>query len=176
MFAYVKVRYDFNVGCMQVCFIINNCFHKNKILWSLLELRVFDVDNSCRFFFCGKFMLCIIPGVSYLSRSQEDEALSRLNSIYNGKWQSTGEIKDVPLGNVADILFSERMKNHLSEWHDMLLLNRKAVLPTLPSAIESKQQFETIFLRMRPALRLNGFTSHQLKLIELVIFYIISFS
>ncbi|XP_057529445.1 poly(A)-specific ribonuclease PARN isoform X1 [Amaranthus tricolor] len=114
------------------------------------------------------FNVCIREGVSYLSRSQEDEALSRLNSIYNGKWQSTGEIKDVPLGNVADILFSERMKNHLSEWHDMLLLNRKAVLPTLPSAIESKQQFETIFLRMRPALRLNGFTSHQLKLIELV--------
>lgn len=105
--------------------------------------------------------------MSYLSRRQEGEALSRLNSVYNGKWANSNEVRDLPLGNVADILFSERMKIRLSDWHDMLLQNRNA---ELPSAVESKQQFETIFFSMRPALRLNGFTSHQLKLIELVIF------
>ncbi|XP_021842674.1 poly(A)-specific ribonuclease PARN isoform X2 [Spinacia oleracea] len=57
------------------------------------------------------------------------------------------------------------MKNRLSDWHDMLLLNRSAALP---SDVKSKQQFETIFFSMHPALRLNGFTVHQLKLIELV--------
>ncbi|XP_021740718.1 poly(A)-specific ribonuclease PARN-like isoform X1 [Chenopodium quinoa] len=114
------------------------------------------------------FNTCIHEGVSYLSRGQEDEALSRLNSIYNGKWQNVNEVRDIPLSNVADVLFSERMKNRLSGWHDMLLLNRNANA-VLPSAVKSKQQFETIFFNMRPALRLNGFTSHQLKLMELVI-------
>lgn len=111
------------------------------------------------------FNACIHEGVSYLSRGQEDEALSRLNLVYNGKWQNSNEVSDLPLGNVADILFAERMKIRLCDWHDMLLVNRNAALP---SAVGSKQQFETIFFNMRPALRLNGFTSHQLKLIELV--------
>ncbi|KAL2944986.1 Poly(A)-specific ribonuclease PARN [Bienertia sinuspersici] len=112
------------------------------------------------------FNACIHEGVSYLSRRQEDEALSRLNSVFKGKWQNSNEVRDVTLKNVADILFSERMKMRLSEWLDMLLHNRNA---ELPSAADSKQKFETIFFSMRPALRLNGFTSRQIKLIELVI-------
>ncbi|KAK9673737.1 hypothetical protein RND81_12G185800 [Saponaria officinalis] len=113
------------------------------------------------------FNACIRDGVSYLSRGQEDAVLSRLNSVY-GNWYHIEEVKDVPLVNVADILFSERMKIRLIEWHDSLLQNRSAELKLQGNVAGSKQELVTIFFNKRPALRLSGFTSHQLKLIELV--------
>ncbi|KAH9607669.1 hypothetical protein KSS87_011638 [Heliosperma pusillum] len=113
------------------------------------------------------FNACIREGVSYLSRGQEDAALNRLNSVY-GNWYHEEEVRDVPLVNMADILFSERMKIQLSLWHDSLLGNKNSTLERQGSAAGSKQQFETIFFSLRPAIRLSGFTSHQLKLIELV--------
>ncbi|XP_048234927.1 poly(A)-specific ribonuclease PARN isoform X2 [Ricinus communis] len=51
------------------------------------------------------------------------------------------------------------MKNRLSEWRDGLLKNGNGI---------GDSQFQTIFYKMRPALCLSGFTSHQLKLIQLV--------
>lgn len=114
------------------------------------------------------FNACIREGVSYLSRGQEDEVLRRLNSVYNGKWHKMDEVRDVPLVNIADILFSERMKIRINEWHDSLLQNRIVDPQLYGKAAESKQHFEIIFFNMRPALKLKGFTSHQLWLIELV--------
>ncbi|KAL9226959.1 hypothetical protein vseg_002711 [Gypsophila vaccaria] len=113
------------------------------------------------------FNACIHDGVSYLSRGQEDAALSRLDSVY-GNWYHVEEVQDVPLVNLADILFSERMKIRLSEWHDSLLRTRSAECKLQENVAGSNQEFVTIFFNKRPALRLSGFTSHQLKLIELV--------
>ncbi|XP_065862669.1 poly(A)-specific ribonuclease PARN isoform X2 [Euphorbia lathyris] len=66
---------------------------------------------------------------------------------------------------MTDVLFSERMKNRLNEWRDGLLPNSGS---QIKRTSDDKRQFETIFYKMRPALCLNGFTSHQLKLIQLV--------
>ncbi|XP_074303444.1 poly(A)-specific ribonuclease PARN [Silene latifolia] len=113
------------------------------------------------------FNACIREGVSYLSRGQEDAALNRLNSVYEN-WYHAEEVRDVPLVNMADILFSERMKIRLSEWHSSLLGNKSTTLKLQGNIAGSKQQIETVFFGLRPAIRLSGFTSHQLKLIELV--------
>ncbi|XP_050219614.1 poly(A)-specific ribonuclease PARN [Mercurialis annua] len=104
------------------------------------------------------FNICIREGVSYLSRRQEEEELRRLNSRYED-YTNFNEVRDVPLVGITDVLFSERMKNRLSEWRDGLMKNRNEA---------GESQFETIFYKMRPALCLSGFTSHQLKLIQLV--------
>ncbi|KAJ0101365.1 hypothetical protein Patl1_03932 [Pistacia atlantica] len=90
------------------------------------------------------FNACFHEGVSYLSREQEEEALGYMNSLYEDKlWDSWGDLKearDMPLVNIADVVSND-----------------------------SEQQFQTIFYKMRPAISLNGFTSHQLKLIQLVV-------
>lgn len=116
-----------------------------------------------------------MSGVSYLSRKQEDEALKRVNSIYQDEpldsCNSMKETRDNPLVNIADILFAERMKNRLIEWHNGLLRDRNGGSEIQPSLNRSKQQFQTIFFKMRPAISLNGFTSHQLRLIQLVMLF-----
>ncbi|XP_027341844.1 poly(A)-specific ribonuclease PARN isoform X2 [Abrus precatorius] len=71
------------------------------------------------------------------------------------------------LVSMADILFSERMKNKLSEWRDGLLQEQNQ--EDQIQGISKDSKFQVIFFKMHPALRLNGFTSHQLKLIQLVI-------
>ncbi|GAB4849562.1 hypothetical protein Ancab_004356 [Ancistrocladus abbreviatus] len=124
-----------------------------------------SIDFLSRYQF--DFNACIYEGVSYLSRGQEEAALSHLKLAYNvdlsAPCQDMKDVKDVPLVNIADVLFSERMKMRFNEWHDSLLQERKGGRFT-----GCKQQFETIFFKMRPALMLEGFTAHQLRLIQLV--------
>lgn len=111
------------------------------------------------------FNLCVKEGISYLSRAQEDEARSQLHSPHEDDLsESPYTTKDVPLVRVADILFVERMRNKISEWHDELLHIRNG-----GSSRVASDQFETIFFRMRPAIKLNGFTSRQLRLIKSVV-------
>lgn len=98
-----------------------------------------------------------------------------MNSTYKDEsldsWHSLKEIRDTHLFNIPDILFAERMKDRLSEWLGGLLRNRDEGSEVQPSFNDSKQQFETIFFKMRPAISLNGFTSHQLRLIQLVMLF-----
>ncbi|KAJ6754059.1 POLY(A)-SPECIFIC RIBONUCLEASE PNLDC1 [Salix purpurea] len=113
------------------------------------------------------FNACIRQGVSYLSRWQEDEALRRLNLRYEDELSE--QARDVPLFSITDILFSERMKNRLREWRDGLLKDTSGGSQFEGSFLnDSNQQFQNIFYKMRPALSLNGFTSHQLRLIQSV--------
>ncbi|XVE50853.1 hypothetical protein DITRI_Ditri01bG0197400 [Diplodiscus trichospermus] len=118
------------------------------------------------------FNACINEGVSYLSREQEDEARKRLKSLYGDQLTNAshdfGGNMDLPLVRVADVLFSERMKKRLSEWRDELLQHRVAGPQDPGASSELNQQFQTVFFNMRPALSLNGFTSHQLSLIRMV--------
>ncbi|KAK7305261.1 hypothetical protein VNO77_43163 [Canavalia gladiata] len=116
------------------------------------------------------FNACIHDGISYVSREQEREALRSLNSTYGSEWSNICRVKDVrdiPLVSMADILFTARMKSKFNEWRDGLLqkLNQQDQI----QGISEDSKFEVIFFKMHPALRLNGFTSHQLKLIHLVI-------
>ncbi|EOY12009.1 Poly(A)-specific ribonuclease PARN isoform 1 [Theobroma cacao] len=118
------------------------------------------------------FNACIHEGVSYLSRGQEDEARRRLKSLYKEQLTNSShnlrETMDVPLVRVADVLFTERMKKRLSEWRDELLQNRSRGPQDQGASNDLNQQFQTVFFKMRPALSLNGFTSHQLSLIRMV--------
>lgn len=119
------------------------------------------------------FNLCIREGISYLSRSQEEEALQRLKMrCENGLLTSPavqGQVADLPLTRVADILFSERLKSRINEWRDGLLLGRKGESDRDMNSYDTNQKFQTIFFNMRPALSLMGFTSYQLRLIQLVV-------
>uniref|UniRef100_A0A5B7BS44 Putative poly(A)-specific ribonuclease PARN n=1 Tax=Davidia involucrata TaxID=16924 RepID=A0A5B7BS44_DAVIN len=118
------------------------------------------------------FNACIHEGVSYLSRGQEDEAMRRLKMAYEDEvsesWSHLKEDKDTPLVRMADVLFAERMKNIISEWRDELLRDRNRGSKFEGTSSDSNQQFQTIFFNMRPAITLSGFTSHQLRLIQLV--------
>lgn len=112
-----------------------------------------------------------MSGISYLSREQEREALRSLNSTIDSEWSDICKLKDVrdiPLVSMADILFTERMKTKFGEWRDGLLQEQNQDDQNLGISEDSK--FQVIFFEMHPALRLNGFTSHQLKLIQLVMF------
>ncbi|XP_044473321.1 poly(A)-specific ribonuclease PARN isoform X2 [Mangifera indica] len=96
-----------------------------------------------------------------------------MNSLYEDElfdsWRDLKEAREMQLVNIADVLFTERMKNRLREWHDRLLRDRNGKSEFQGSLNDSKQQFQTIFCKMRPAVSLNGFTSHQLKLIQSVV-------
>ncbi|KAK9269703.1 hypothetical protein L1049_001481 [Liquidambar formosana] len=85
-------------------------------------------------------------------------------------WRNLKEIRDIPLVSMADILFTERMKNRFSEWRNGLLRERKEGAQFQGSSNDSKQLLQTIFFKTHPALTPNGFTSHQLRLIQLVMF------
>ncbi|KAM4092166.1 hypothetical protein ACB094_06G017100 [Castanea mollissima] len=119
------------------------------------------------------FNACIREGISYLSRGQEKEALRRLSIAYEDElsdtWCNTKEVKDIPINRMADVLFAERIKNRFSEWRDGLLQDRNGGSQLQWNSNDSKQQFQTVFFKMRPALNLTGFTSHQFRLIQLVI-------
>ncbi|XP_010273436.1 PREDICTED: poly(A)-specific ribonuclease PARN isoform X2 [Nelumbo nucifera] len=119
------------------------------------------------------FNACIHEGISYLSRAQEAESLRCLNLAHGGEISNSGshleDFKDIPLVRTADILFTERMKNRFSEWRDGLLCSTTRQSQLEGQIKDSKQQLQTVFFKMRPALTLNGFTSHQLRLIQLVI-------
>lgn len=121
--------------------------------------------------------LWINSGISYLSRALEDEARLRLHSMHEDEALESPspakEIKDVPLVRMADILFVERMRNKINVWHDDLLHIRNGGPDRTPEdSNDSTDQFQTIFFRMGPAIKLNGFTSRQLRLIKSVMFSI----
>lgn len=104
-----------------------------------------------------------------------------MNSTYDGDWSdvdpwcSIKDVRDIPVVSMADVLFTERMKNKFSKWRDGLLQEQNGEDQIQGFSKDSKQQLEVIFFKMRPALRLHGFTSHQLKLIKLVRwFYLVS--
>jgi len=110
-----------------------------------------------------------MSGISYLSREQERKALRSLDSRYDSEWSDICKLKDVtdtPMLSAADILFTARMKNKFREWRDGLLHEQN--LEDQIQGVTEDSKFQEIFFEMHPALRLNGFTSHQLKLIQLV--------
>ncbi|XP_076926192.1 poly(A)-specific ribonuclease PARN-like [Bidens hawaiensis] len=120
------------------------------------------------------FNVCIKEGISYLSRAQEDDIRLQLHSLNESEpfesLSADKEVKDVPLVRMADILFVERMRNKISEWHDDLLQIRNGGSHrTTEDSSESTDQFQTIFFRTRPTIKLNGFTSRQLRLIKSVV-------
>ncbi|CAB4281832.1 unnamed protein product [Prunus armeniaca] len=119
------------------------------------------------------FNICIHEGISYLSKGQEIEALRHLSLAYEdellAKWSNLKEPVHMPVVKMADTLFTERMKNIFTEWRDGLLRNSNGELQFQGNSNDSQQQLRTIFFKMRPALSLSGFTSHQLRLIHLVI-------
>ncbi|KAK4278288.1 hypothetical protein QN277_016153 [Acacia crassicarpa] len=121
------------------------------------------------------FNACIHEGISYLSREQESEAIRCLNSANDCEWLDEDSrfgiknVKDIPSVSIADVLFTERMKNKFSEWRDGLFKEQDNEDKIQRFSEDSKQKVEVIFYKMRPALRLCGFTSHQLKLIKLVV-------
>ncbi|KAM6552585.1 hypothetical protein CsatB_013347 [Cannabis sativa] len=110
------------------------------------------------------FNACIHEGISYLSRRQEVDAQKRFDLEYEGE---SKEVRDMPVVGMVSILFSDRMKNKISEWRDRLLQFQNGESQSQGSQSYSKQQFQTIFFKMRPAISVNGFTSHQLRLIQL---------
>ncbi|RZC50370.1 hypothetical protein C5167_018793 [Papaver somniferum] len=116
------------------------------------------------------FNACIHQGISYLSREQEAEARGRLKLVYDESNLASNleEFSDSTLISNADILFTCRLKKYLEEWRDRLLMNTNGGVQIDENLKDLMPMFETVFYKMRPALRLKGFTSHQLRLIQLI--------
>lgn len=118
------------------------------------------------------FNMCIREGISYLSRGQEEAARRHITSLYEDEFLESQfklkESKDVPIVRMADVLFTERIKCKISEWQNGLLRVKNGEHECQKSSNDSVQQFETIFFKMRPAIKLNGFSSRQLRLIQLL--------
>lgn len=118
------------------------------------------------------FNTCINEGISYLSRGQEEEARRMFTSLYDNEFLEPHSnhkyMKDKGIIRMADVLFTERMKSKIREWKNGLLHVRNGDHESQGSTKESVKQFETIFYMMRPAVKLHGFTSRQLRLIQLV--------
>lgn len=118
------------------------------------------------------FNTCINEGISYLSRSQEEEGLKRLNSVYKDECPDLSSNlrngSDMQLVRMADILFAERIKNVVGEWRAGLLRGGNWGSESQGSSNNLNQKFQTTFFQTRPALEVNGLTSRQMKLIKLV--------
>ncbi|XP_073143922.1 poly(A)-specific ribonuclease PARN [Henckelia pumila] len=118
------------------------------------------------------FNACIYEGISYLSRSQEEEALRRFDSVHQNDVSNSPsilrDVMDTQPVRMSDILFTERMKSKLGEWRNELLHNKNGGSDTLGSSNNLIQKFQTTFFQMRPAFMVNGLTSRQLRLIKLV--------
>ncbi|KAF8060411.1 hypothetical protein N665_1217s0014 [Sinapis alba] len=114
------------------------------------------------------FNACIHEGISYLSRRQEEEASKRFEMLYDDEG-GVVEAEDFKLVRLADVLFTERMKKKLNEWRSELLHGGSASSESPGISNGSTQSIETVFYHMRPALSLKGFTSHQLRVIRLVL-------
>nr|CAB3484794.1 unnamed protein product [Digitaria exilis] len=117
------------------------------------------------------FNTCFREGISYLSRAQEEEAIQKLNLLHQDRTSASSttseEDGDMPLKSVADILFTERMKNNFKKWRDLLVSKSDGHFSEYTKCATG--QFQTVFFKMRPAIMLNGFSSHQLKLIQQVL-------
>ena len=107
-----------------------------------------------------------------MSRAHEDAARKRLNFAYGDEMldasSNVTNVMDKKRVGIPDVLFKERMKNRLHEWRDRLLSERNMEFQGQEGSNDHKRQFQTIFFKMRPALTLSDFTSHQIKLIQLV--------
>lgn len=119
------------------------------------------------------FNACIHEGISYLSRAQEAEALRNLSSAYEDELSNPSynseECVEIPIVSTADLLFTERMKNRFREWLDGILRGPDEGSSLERNLDDPKMQLQTVFFKMRPAVLLDGFSSHQLKLIKLVL-------
>ncbi|KAJ0986878.1 hypothetical protein J5N97_005234 [Dioscorea zingiberensis] len=119
------------------------------------------------------FNTCIHEGISYLSRVQEAEALNKLSSAYENELtnsiNTSGENLEIPIVSTADLLFTERIKNKFHEWRNRITESSCAECYVKEKTEHVMTQFQTIFFKMRPAVTLNGFNSHQMKLIQLVL-------
>ncbi|XP_020594450.1 poly(A)-specific ribonuclease PARN isoform X2 [Phalaenopsis equestris] len=118
------------------------------------------------------FNACVHEGISYLSKAQEAEALQKLCSGYeNGLLNLSGnfeESAEIPAVRTADVLFTERMKIRFCEWRENVLKYPED--PILEgNHCSFNMDFQMVFFKMRPAIMLNGFTSHRLRLIQLVL-------
>ncbi|KAL5216012.1 hypothetical protein ABZP36_007413 [Zizania latifolia] len=118
------------------------------------------------------FNTCFREGIHYLSRAQEEQALQKLYTLHGDEisaYPNTSEEEgDVPLKSAADILFTERMKIKFNEWRDAIISDQR-VDGHSPGNVKFKDRFQMVFFKMHPAIMLNGFTSHQLKLIRQVL-------
>lgn len=130
-------------------------------------MSIFIYQVFLWYFWFLKLSCWACSGISYLSRGQENEALRCFHLAYEDG-SKLKEVRDAPLVKMADTLFTERMKNTFTEWRDGLLRNKNGGFQFQGISNDRQQHLETIFFKMRPALSLNGFTSHQLKLIQLV--------
>jgi poly(A)-specific ribonuclease len=119
------------------------------------------------------YNISLISGISYLSRAQEEEALQKLNVLHHDAISASPDTseqgEDIPLKSTADLLFTERMKIRFSEWRDAIRSSSRVDNNLLGSNKFGTDQFQTVFFKMRPAIMLNGFTSHQIKLIQQVL-------
>jgi poly(A)-specific ribonuclease len=119
------------------------------------------------------YNISLISGISYLSRAQEEEALQKLNVLHHYAISASPDTseqgEDIPLKSTADLLFTERMKIRFSEWRDAIRSSSRVDNNLLGSNKFGTDQFQTVFFKMRPAIMLNGFTSHQIKLIQQVL-------
>uniref|UniRef100_A0A0D9W609 Uncharacterized protein n=1 Tax=Leersia perrieri TaxID=77586 RepID=A0A0D9W609_9ORYZ len=118
------------------------------------------------------FNTCFREGIYYLSRTQEEEALQKLYKLHHNDISAypntCEEEEDTPLKSAADILFTERMKIKFNEWRNSIVGNQR-VDGHGSENIKFADQFQTVFFKMRPAVMLDGFTSHQLNLIRQVL-------
>ncbi|KAI4307857.1 hypothetical protein L6164_030992 [Bauhinia variegata] len=151
---------------------------RESLEWDRFDVRYLKVKDSADKFAVVQFGVCPFrwdpSNQSFIAYpEQESEAIRSLNSIYDGElsdtWPKLKDVRDVPSVSMADVLFSERMKNKFSEWRDGLLQEQNGEDQFQGFSNNSRQKLQVIFFKMRPALRLYGFTSHQLKLIQLVI-------
>ncbi|PKU70114.1 Poly(A)-specific ribonuclease PARN [Dendrobium catenatum] len=118
------------------------------------------------------FNACIHEGISYLSKTQEEEALQNLCSAYEnallGFSSESEEYVEIPAVRTADVFFTERMKIRFHEWRENVLKYPED--PILEgNDCGHNVDFQMVFFKMHPAIMLNGFTFHQLKLIQLVL-------
>ncbi|KAB1228080.1 Poly(A)-specific ribonuclease PARN [Morella rubra] len=112
-----------------------------------------SIDFLARYQF--DFNACIHEGqIFYLKRTRRRS--TKTNMAYEDEssdtWCSLKEVRGKPLNRMADILFTERIKNRFSEWRDGLLQDRNGGSQLQWTSDESKQQFQTIFFKMRPAV------------------------
>lgn len=130
------------------------------------------------------FLLCscihsirLISGISYLSRAQEAEALQNLCSAYDddSSNSSSEDCMEIPIVSTADLLFTQRMKTRFQEWRDGILRHLNEACPLEGNPDDTKMQLQTVLFKMRPAVLLKGFSSHQVKLIKLVMKFIVYF-
>lgn len=89
------------------------------------------------------------------------------DELINSQYQSE-DVREIPIVSTFDVLFTERMKNTFRQWRDGLSRTSNEGYQFEDNSNGPMPRLLTFFFKMRPALKLNGFTSHQLRLIQLV--------